>query len=116
MSVSGGYVGLEGALSATFEKFKESDIAKSEFAEYKTTFSTGGENLPAPIGLKLLPIVEAFSESHFENLDQQFQCEGLTQRKTNLNKLLNEYPTLKHVSKPYGMINHFGAEVFNAVF
>lgn len=97
-------MGLTGALSAAFEKFKESNTDKSEFTELKEIITSGGPDLPAPIALKLLPIAEAFSDSYFKLLDQQFQCKRLRQRKTNLKRLLNDYPALKQASRPTGMI------------
>ena len=98
-------MGLTSALSAAFDKFKESNTDKSEFTELKEIITSGGPDLPAPIALKLLPIAEAFSDSYFNLLDQQFKCKRLRQRKTNLHRLLNDYPALMQALRPTGMID-----------
>ncbi len=104
MSVSGGYMGLSASLSVAFDKFKESSEDTSELTKNKAVFSSGGADMPAPIGLKLLPIDEAFSDSYFRVLSQQFQCENLLQRKKNVRQLLSNYPNLKGARNPHGMI------------
>lgn len=98
-------MGLSSALSAAFEKFKERNTDKSEFTELKEIITSGGPDLPAPIALKLLPIADAFSDSYFNLLDQQFKCNRLRQRKTNLHRLLTDYPALMQAMRPTGMIN-----------
>ncbi|KAL9961596.1 hypothetical protein ACROYT_G030565 [Oculina patagonica] len=101
VSVSGGYMGLSASLSVAFDKFKESSEDTSELTKNKVEFSSGGADMPAPIGLKLLPIDEAFSDSYFRVLSQQFQCENLLQRKENVRQLLSNYPNLKGARNPH---------------
>ncbi len=104
MSVSGGYMGLKASLSVAFDKFKESSEDTAELTKNKVVFSSGGADMPAPIGLNLLPIDEAFSNSFFRVLSQQFQCENLAQRKKNVKQLLSNYPNLKGARSPNGKI------------
>ena len=104
MSVSGGYMGFSASLSVAFDKFKESSSETAELTKNKVVFSSGGPDMPAPIGLKLLPIEEAFTDSYFRVLNQHFQCENLAQRRENVKQLLKKYPNLKGATNPHGMI------------
>ncbi|XP_078383252.1 uncharacterized protein LOC144665838 [Oculina patagonica] len=101
LSVSGGYMGLSASLSVAFDKFKESSEDSAELTKNKVVFSSGEANKPAPIGLKLLPIDEAFNASYFRLLSQQLQCENLAQRKENVKQLLTKYPSLKGARNPH---------------
>ena len=61
----------------------------SSFGENKVVFTSGGLDMPEPIGLKLLPIDTLF------RTNWQYQCKRLAQRKENVKRLLKEYPALK---------------------
>ena len=95
-------MGLSASLSVAFDEFQESTEDTAEFTKNKVVFSSGGPDLPAPIGLKLLPIDRAFSDSYFNALSQQFQCENLAARKENVKSLLKNYPNLKGARNPNG--------------
>ena len=97
-------MGLSASLSVAFDKFKESSEDTAELTKNKVVFSSGGPDMPAPIGLKLLPIDEAFSDSYFNVLSEQFQCENLAARKENVKNLLRNYPNLKGARNPNGNI------------
>ena len=104
MSVSGGYMGLSASLSVAFDKFTQSSEDTAELTKNKVVFSSGGLDMPAPIGLKLLPIDEAFSDSYFNVLSEQFQCENLAARKESVKNVLRNYPNLKGARNPNGNI------------
>ena len=108
MSVSGGYGGFSASLKVDVSKFKESTTDTTKFTENTVKFRSGGADMPEPIKLKLMPIHNAIEESFFSVLDQEYQCENLAQRKENLKRILQEYPRIKNVSKPQGMmISHY---------
>lgn len=103
--MSGGKRELGGSLNAAYEKFSKSNEKETSLTKVKSLFTSGRDDLPAPIGIKLLPIVRAVSDAFFERVNQKFQCAGsLEQRKTNLKQFLDTYPQLKGVQTPYGMI------------
>ena len=107
MSVSGGYLGFSASLKVDVSKLKESTTDTTEFTENTVKFTSGGPEMPEPIKLKLMPIHNAVEESFFSVLDQEYQCENLAQRKGNLKRILQEYPQIKDVSEPQGMISHY---------
>ena len=107
MSGSGGYKGFSASLKVDVSKFKESTTDTTNFTENKVEFTSGGPDMPEPIKLKLMPIDKAVEDSFFSVLDQQYQCENLAQRKENFKKILQEYPQIKDVSGPQGMISHY---------
>jgi len=93
-------------LSVDISKFKESPTDTTSFSENKVVFSSGRPDVPEPIKLKLMPIYNAVEDSVFSILDHQYRCENLAERKGNLKRILREYPQIKHVSEPQGMISH----------
>ncbi|KAL9963063.1 hypothetical protein ACROYT_G032229 [Oculina patagonica] len=102
VSVSGGYLGLSGALDAAFEKFKGNSEDSSKFTKLKTVITSGGPDMPAPIGLKLLPIYKAFSRSYFRKvLDSKTRCANLAGKQRNVKEFLKNYPNLKGASPPH---------------
>lgn len=105
MSASGGYGGFSASLSVDINKFKESTTDTANFTENKVVFSSGGPDMPEPIKVKLMPIDNAVEDSFFSVLDQQYRCENLAQRRGNVKKILQEYPQIKDVSEPQGMIH-----------
>ncbi|XP_078383899.1 uncharacterized protein LOC144666356 [Oculina patagonica] len=95
---SGGYGGFSASLSVDVNKFKNFMSDASRFTENKVEFSSGGPNLPEPIGVKLLPIHNAIDDSYYSTLDQRYQCNNLAQRRRNVQRVLKEYPRIKGVS------------------
>ena len=108
MSASGGYGGFSASLQVDISKFKESNTDTTNFTENKVEFTSGGPDMPEPIKLKLMPIGNAVEDSFFSELDQQYRCDNLAQRKGNIKRILQEYPQIKDVSEPQGMILHYG--------
>jgi len=99
VSASGWFLGFRGSLSVDIKKFSESNTATASFADNKVVFSSGGHDLPEPIGLELIPIDDAIKDSFFRALDQRYRCQSLAQRRSNVKKILREYPRLNGVSK-----------------
>ncbi|XP_078384191.1 uncharacterized protein LOC144666676 [Oculina patagonica] len=79
--------------------FKGSSGDSSKFTELKTMFTSGGPDMPAPIGLKLLPIYQAFSRSYFTKvLNPQSKCTNLVGKQKNVKRFLKNYASLKGAS------------------
>ena len=64
-------MGFSASLKVDVNAFKESMSKDSKFGEHKVVFKSGGPNMPEPIGLKLVPIAEAFDPAFYSVLDQQ---------------------------------------------
>ena len=105
MSASGSYLGYSASLSVDVSKFRESMTKGTSFGENKKVFTSGGDNLPEPIALKLLPISRAFDASFYATLDQKFKCDK-SQRKSNVLQLFKKYPGLRNAKKPQGIIKY----------
>jgi len=100
LSASGSLLGFSSSLSVDIKKFSESNTDTASFTENRMVFSSGGHNLPEPIGLQLMPIDNAVEDSFFRVLDQRYRCRGLAQRRSNVKRILREYPRIKGASKP----------------
>ena len=68
--------------------------------------------MPEPIGLQLMPIDNAVEDSFFRVLDQRYRCRGLAQRRSNVKRILREYPRIKGASKPQGTISHSSVQKY----
>ena len=112
MSVSEGHGALSSSLKVDVSKFKESTTDTTKFTENTVKFRSGGPDMPEPIKLKLMPIHNAVEESFFSVLDQEYHCENLARRKGNLQRILQEYPQIKDVSEPQGMISHYALKKY----
>ena len=106
MSASGGYGGFSASLQVDLSKFKESTTDTTKFTENTVEFTSGGADMPEPIQLELKPIHNAVEDCFFSDLDPRYQCENLAQRKGNFKRILREYPRIKNVSEPQGMISY----------
>ena len=106
--MSGRYKGFSASLKVNVNLFKESMSNDTKFGEHKVVFKSGGPNMPEPIGLKLVPIAEAFDSAFYSVLDKQSseRCVHsnslLKQRKVAVIRALDEYPRLKKTAKPVG--------------
>ena len=87
-------------MSVDIKKFKVSNTDSTNFTENKVVFSSGGQDLPEPIGLQLLPIDNAVEDSFFSTIDQRYRCKNLAQRRDNVKKILREYPEIFGVAEP----------------
>ena len=111
VSVSGNYLGYKASLKVDVKAFKESMSQGTKFGEHKVVFKSGGPDLPEPIGLKLVPIDEAFDVNFYEVIDQHqsSRCVHsdslLRTRKVHVQKALEEYPRLKKAQTPVGKLN-----------
>ncbi|KAJ7378963.1 hypothetical protein OS493_019662 [Desmophyllum pertusum] len=78
----------------------------TKFGEHKVVFNSGGPDMPEPIGLKLVPIYEAFDVNFYTVLDQQISARCVHSqsfvgaRKNHVKKALKEYPRLKNAMVP----------------
>ena len=108
VSVSGGYMGFKASLKVDMKKFKESMSDKTEFGEHKVSFTSGGVDMPEPIGIRIVPIYEAFDVSFYAKLDHQnsarcvHSSELVGTRREHVKKALEEYPKLKKAEVPTG--------------
>ena len=109
--MSGNYLGYKASLKVDIKAFKESMSQGTKFGEHKVVFKSGGPDLPEPIGLKLVPIDEAFDVNFYEVIDQHqsSRCVHsdslLRTRKVHVQKALEEYPRLKKAQTPVGKLN-----------
>lgn len=112
VSASGLYIGFQGSLKVDFSLFQESMSSNTKFGQNKVTFHSGGDELPEPIALKLLPIEEALNPLYFEALDNKCVlskisqtwnsrlCCSLEKRRTNLIEALRNYAKWKQAVPP----------------
>lgn len=106
--MSGSYLGYKASLKVDVKAFKESMSQGTKFGEHKVVFKSGGPEMPEPIGLRLVPIFEAFDVNFYEILDQHqsSRCVHfsslLMTRKVHVEKALKNYPRLKKAEKPVG--------------
>ena len=101
VTASGGFGGFSGSLKVDVSKLRQSSAVKSKFATNKVIFTSGGPDMPEPIGIKLLPIYKATDDSFFSKLYGSYKCD-LKQRRTNIKKALRVYPKVKGVWGPQG--------------
>ena len=104
-------MGYKASLKVDVKVFKESMSQGTKFGEHKVVFKSGGPDLPEPIGLKLVPIDEAFDVNFYSVIDahQSTRCAHsdslLRTRKANVQEALKEYPRLKKAQIPVGKSN-----------
>ena len=94
------------------ERFREEMSEDTKFGESKITLTSGGMDMPEPIGLRLIPIYEAMSKSFYvasasarTALPCQHTDSLLNSRRKNLKTILRDYPRVKRVKKPVGRCN-----------
>ena len=101
-------MGFRSSLKVDVNTFKESMSKNTKFGEHKVEFESGGPDMPEPIGIKLVPITEAFDPTFYSVLDKRSSARCvhsnslLKARKTAVIRALNEYPRLKKTVKPRG--------------
>ena len=101
-------MGFSASLKVDVNKFKKSMSKNTKFGEHKVVFKSGGPDMPEPIGIKLVPITEAFDPAFYSVLDKRSSARCpyfnslLKWRKKAVIKALNEYPRLKKTVKPIG--------------
>ena len=106
--MSGSYGGFSASLKVDVNAFKESMSKNTKFGENKVVFKSGGPDMPEPIGIKLVPVTEAFDPAFYSVLDEQSSARCvhsnslLKARKTAVIRALKEYPRLKNTAKPVG--------------
>lgn len=94
-------MGFKESLTVDMNKFKESMSDKTEFGEHKVSFTSGGLDMPEPIGIRIIPIYEAFDVSFYTKLDHQNSGRGVHSselvgtRRERVKKALEENPKLK---------------------
>ena len=105
-------MGFKASLKVDMKKFRESMSESTKFGEQKVVFNSGGPDMPEPIGLKLVPIYEAFDVNFYTVLDQQISARCVHSqsfvgaRKNHVKKALKEYPRLKNAMVPVGTISN----------
>ena len=102
-------MGFSASLKVDVNAFKQSMPKNTKFGEHnKVVLKSGGPDMPEPIGIKLVPITEAFDSAFYSILDKwsSARCVHsnslLKARKTAVIRALNEYPRLKKTVKPVG--------------
>ena len=102
-------MGFNASLKVDVNVFKESMSKDTKFGEHhEVVFESGGPNMPEPIGIKLVPITEAFDSAFYSVLDQQCSARCvhskslLKERKAAVIRALDEYPRLKKTVIPVG--------------
>lgn len=106
--MSGSYMGFSGSIKVDMTKFKESMSENTKFGENKVVFRSGGDDLPEPIGVKLVPIGEAFNDNFFASVKEQSnsQCfRDIVRKRGNMIKALHAYPKMKRAVEPKGTNN-----------
>lgn len=103
-------MGYKASLKVDMKKFRESMSENTKFGEHKVVFSSGGREMPEPIGIKLVPIYEAFDVNFYTTMDHQESSRCVHSlslvgtRKMHVKKALHEYPRLKKAKVPVGEI------------
>ncbi|KAM7438653.1 hypothetical protein ABFA07_011865 [Porites harrisoni] len=107
VSAEGAFQGFSSSLSVNMERFREEMSEDTKFGESKITLTSGGMDMPEPIGLRLIPIYEAMSKSFYvasasarNALPCQHTDSFLNSRRKNLKTILRDYPRVKRVKKP----------------
>ena len=108
VSTEGAFNGFSSSLTVNMDKFREQMTEDTKFGENKIVLTSGGVDMPEPIGLKLIPIFEAL-KSHFYTVSDARSLSAckhtaslLMTRRNNLEKVLKDYPKLKNTPKPVG--------------
>jgi len=106
VSTEGAYQDFTSSLSVNMEKFREQMSEDTKFGEHRIVLTSGGMDMPEPIGLKLVPVYEAL-ESYFyvvsdgrSGLPCKHTTSLLRDRQDNLQRILKEYPRLKRSKTP----------------
>ena len=90
------------------KKFRESMSDKTQFGENKQVLTSGGEDMPEPIAIKLVPIDVAMQTTFFRSLNRAapqgcaFTAALLASKRAAVKKALVEYPKKKGAIKPVG--------------
>jgi len=99
VSVEGEFLGFSGSFSVDMNMVRNFVKSGAKFGSDKLVFTSGGPDLPEPIGLKLVPIDVALKENFYKSLDQQkwSQCIPLLEKlRLNAKNALKDYPRLKN--------------------
>ena len=86
-------------------KVRDQMTQESKFGEHKIVLTSGGMDMPEPIGLKLVPVDEAMNIYFYAEADSRSMspCQHteslLRARKYNLQRIFKEYPRLKGVKE-----------------
>lgn len=108
MSPSGSFAGFSGSLTVNMDKFREQMTQEDKFGKHKIVLTSGGMDMPEPIGLKLVPVYEALNKNFYQlaGAGSGSPCKHteslLRSRKDNLVQILKEYPRLKGTNVPIG--------------
>ena len=106
-------MGFRASLKVDMKKFKEAMSESTKFGEHKVVFTSGGRDMPEPIGIKVVPIYEAFDVNFYTTLDHQnsqrcVHSQSLVgTRKEHVKKALKEYPRLKNAVVPVGKMSNW---------
>ena len=111
VSVGGSYGGAEASLEVNVDQFKESMSEGTKFGEDKVVFTVGGEDLPEPIAIKLVPLYEALKPVYFNASDAEikklparcsFSDAALKSKFSHVTKAFQKYPEMKDAINPTG--------------
>ncbi|KAJ7389165.1 hypothetical protein OS493_033251 [Desmophyllum pertusum] len=110
VSSSGAFQGFTSSLTVNMDKFREQMSEDTKFGENKIVLTSGGMDMPEPIGLKLVPVYEAMNSNFYvvSATRSMSPCKHtdslLRSRRSNLEKILKDYPRLKRTASPVGKI------------
>ena len=91
ISASASYGGASGSLSLDLNSLDQSVDESTNIGESLTKFTIGSKGVPLPISTELVPITEAL-EDVFWDADEMTE---ISQKRTNLEKALTDYPDNK---------------------
>lgn len=92
------------------DKFREQMSEDTKFGEHKIVLTSGGMDMLEPIGLKLVPVFESMNSNFYVVGDSRSMspCQHtdslLRSQKSNLQRILKDYPKLKGTKTPVGKI------------
>ena len=98
VSVSRGYRGGTASVSVAVNQFEESEETEKDFGEQQLNYTTGGDDLPEPIRLKLMSIEETLKPNFLEELKKKSPCKSMSLTKLgkflkNTRKTIKDYPS-----------------------
>ena len=103
-------MGYTASLRVDMNRFRESMSESTKFGKHKVVFTSGGPDMPEPIGLKLVPIYVAFKTTFYTARKKQrsprcVNSRSILERRTmHIKKALNKYPRLKKAVVPAGIL------------
>ena len=109
VSVGGSYEGAEASLEVNVDTFKASMSDETKFGEDKVVFTVGGDDLPEPIAIQLVPLHEALKSVYYTadvikklSAGCDFSDSVLKSKLAHVKTALVEYPKKMGAFNPTG--------------